>query len=126
MLHVDRNGYYGGECASLNLTHLWEKFRGKDVKPPEGYGSNRDWNVDLIPKFVMACGKLVKILLHTKVTKYLEWKSVAGTYVYQYQGAGLFTSEKFIHKVHVSVRGFFCSYDPFRYLPLTWRPSSPL
>ena len=66
MLHLDRNSYYGGDSASLNLTHLWEKFRAGE-KPPAEYGMNRDWNIDLIPKFIMACGKLVKILLHTKV-----------------------------------------------------------
>ncbi|KAF4691003.1 Rab GDP dissociation inhibitor beta, partial [Perkinsus olseni] len=98
VLHLDRNGYYGGDCASLNLTTLWDKFRPGE-KPPADYGSNRDWNVDLIPKFVMASGQLVKILLKTKVTRYLEWKSVEGTYVYQYQPAGLFSNEKFIHKV---------------------------
>ncbi|CAN0320186.1 unnamed protein product, partial [Ectocarpus sp. 13 AM-2016] len=27
VLHVDRNNYYGGECASLNLTNLYNKFR---------------------------------------------------------------------------------------------------
>lgn len=45
--------------------------------------SREDWNVDLVPKFIMACGKLVKILLHTKVTRYLEFKSVDGSYVYK-------------------------------------------
>ncbi|KAF4743934.1 Rab GDP dissociation inhibitor beta, partial [Perkinsus olseni] len=50
VLHLDRNGYYGGDCASLNLTTLWDKFRPGE-KPPADYGSNRDWNVDLIPKF---------------------------------------------------------------------------
>eukprot|EP00386_Alphamonas_edax_P006929 GDKI01022542.1.p2 GENE.GDKI01022542.1~~GDKI01022542.1.p2 ORF type:complete len:457 (+),score=172.81 GDKI01022542.1:72-1442(+) len=98
VLHVDRNNYYGGECASLNLTNLWKKYRG-DQKPPEKYGQNRDWNVDLIPKFVMACGNLVKVLLHTGVTRYLEWHSVEGTYVYQFQAAGLFSGAKYIHKV---------------------------
>lgn len=49
-------------------------FFSAGAKPPANYGSNRDWNVDLIPKFVMACGQLVKILLHTKVTRYLEWQ----------------------------------------------------
>ena len=29
----------------------------------------------------MACGKLVKILLHSKVTRYLDFKSVDGSYV---------------------------------------------
>jgi len=35
----------------------------------------------LIPKFLMASGLLVKVLLHTKVTAYLEFKSVEGSYV---------------------------------------------
>lgn len=42
-----------------------------------------DWNVDLVPKFIMACGKLVKILLHSKVTRYLEFKSIDGSYVFK-------------------------------------------
>ncbi|CAE8732228.1 unnamed protein product, partial [Polarella glacialis] len=98
VLHLDRNGYYGGECASLNITNLWQKFR-PGTTPPKELGANRDWNVDLIPKFIMASGDLVKILLKTKVSKYLEWKSCEGSYVYQYQEAGLFSSAKFIHKV---------------------------
>jgi Rab GDP dissociation inhibitor len=45
-----------------------------DTEPPQNYGANRDWNIDLIPKFVMSNGNLVKMLLHTKVTRYLEWQ----------------------------------------------------
>ena len=87
-------------------------------------GRGRDWNVDLIPKFLMANGKyswctvwknivwvtlptsdwllawdylclalthpwsfppgqLVKLLIHSGVTRYLEFKSVEGSYVYK-------------------------------------------
>jgi len=81
ILHVDRNNYYGADCASLNLTNLFKKFNETDV--PEHLGANRDYNVDLIPKFIMACGNLTKMLLHTKVTKYLEFKSIGGSYVYK-------------------------------------------
>lgn len=81
VLHIDRNGYYGADCASLNLTNLFEKFQAGDV--PSYLGSNRDYNVDLIPKFIMACGNLTKMLLHTKVTRYLEFKSIDGSYVYK-------------------------------------------
>ena len=81
VLHVDRNGYYGADCASLNLTNLFEKFQAGEV--PSYLGSNRDYNVDLIPKFIMACGNLTKMLLHTKVTRYLEFKSIDGSYVYK-------------------------------------------
>ena len=95
VLHVDRNEYYGAETASLNLTNLWAQFR-PGVDPPKEYGHNRDWNVDLIPKFIMANGKLVKMLLHTKVTKYLEWKCVDASYVTQHQKAGMMKKEKMI------------------------------
>eukprot|EP00922_Rhytidocystis_sp_ex-Travisia-forbesii_P064642 GHVS01096022.1.p1 GENE.GHVS01096022.1~~GHVS01096022.1.p1 ORF type:complete len:454 (+),score=64.75 GHVS01096022.1:53-1414(+) len=103
VLHIDANAYYGGESASLNLTNLYQKFRPNE-SPPVSLGANRDWNVDLVPKFVMACGQLVKMLLHTKVTRYLEWQVIEGTFVYQYQKAGLFTGPKYIHKVPASDR----------------------
>jgi len=91
VLHLDRNSYYGGDCASLNLTNLWEMYRPGTAVPAK-YGHNREWNIDVIPKFVMANGKLVKMLLKTTVDKYLDWKSVEGTYVYQYQKGGMFSS----------------------------------
>jgi len=64
-------------------------------------GKGRDWNVDLIPKFLMANGQLVslfdsvlpcslinfpfqvKLLVHTGVTRYLEFKSIEGSFVYK-------------------------------------------
>jgi Rab GDP dissociation inhibitor len=93
VLHLDRNGYYGAETASLNLSNLWGMFR-PGVTPPAEYGHNRDWNVDLIPKFIMANGLLVKMLLHTKVTRYLEWKCIDSSYVLQHQKAGMFSNAK--------------------------------
>ena len=48
----------------------------------------------------MANGKLVKMLLHTKVTKYLEWKCLDASYVAQFQKGGLLKSAKMaVHKV---------------------------
>ncbi|KXZ54169.1 hypothetical protein GPECTOR_5g266 [Gonium pectorale] len=82
VLHVDRNNYYGGESASLNLTQLYERFRG-GAAAPATLGANRDYNVDMVPKFMMANGKLVRVLLHTDVVKYLEFKAVDGSYVLQ-------------------------------------------
>jgi len=81
VLHVDRNGYYGADCASLNLTNLYAKFEAGE--PPSSLGTNRDYNVDLIPKLIMACGNLTKMLLHTKVTRYLDFKQIDGSYVYK-------------------------------------------
>ena len=99
ILQLDRNGYYGSDSASLNLTNLWKHFRpGTDV--PKQYGENRDWNVDLIPKYIMANGSLVKLLLKTNVSQYLEWKAVDGTFVYQFDKGGMFSKAKgVIHKV---------------------------
>ncbi|KAH7573415.1 hypothetical protein JRO89_XS03G0144900 [Xanthoceras sorbifolium] len=81
VLHMDRNDYYGGESTSLNLIQLWKRFRGND-QPPAHLGSSRDYNVDMIPKFMMANGTLVRVLIHTDVTKYLYFKAVDGSFVY--------------------------------------------
>ncbi|CAH8330229.1 unnamed protein product [Eruca vesicaria subsp. sativa] len=81
VLHMDRNDYYGGESTSLNLNQLWKKFRGED-KAPEHLGASRDYNVDMMPKFMMGNGKLVRTLIHTDVTKYLSFKAVDGSYVF--------------------------------------------
>jgi Rab GDP dissociation inhibitor len=83
VLHMDRNKYYGGESTSLTpLEELFKHFN-IDKALPEEYGRGRDWNVDLIPKFLMASGELVKLLIHTGVTRYLEFKSIDGSYVYK-------------------------------------------
>jgi Rab GDP dissociation inhibitor len=66
----------------LSLSNIYSKYK-PDSEPPAELGHSRDWNVDLIPKFIMACGDMVKILLHAKVTRYLEFKSIAGSYVYK-------------------------------------------
>eukprot|EP01128_Nolandella_sp_AFSM9_P002013 TRINITY_DN12408_c0_g1_i1.p1 TRINITY_DN12408_c0_g1~~TRINITY_DN12408_c0_g1_i1.p1 ORF type:complete len:457 (-),score=156.53 TRINITY_DN12408_c0_g1_i1:91-1419(-) len=80
VLHIDRNDYYGGECASLTLDQVWKHF-GLEGEPDAALGKVRQYNVDLVPKFLMANGTLVNMLLHTGVTRYLEFKSVSGSYV---------------------------------------------
>ncbi|CAN7937210.1 unnamed protein product [Ixodes hexagonus] len=87
VLHMDRNKYYGGESASITpLEDLFSKFSMPAFQQADEYGRSRDWNVDLIPKFLMANGQLVKLLIHTGVTRYLEFKSVEGSYVYKSGG----------------------------------------
>ncbi|MQL72255.1 hypothetical protein Taro_004573 [Colocasia esculenta] len=93
VLHMDRNDHYGGESSSLNLVQvlapfvtdmpyvLWKRFRGND-NPPEHLGASKEYNVDMIPKFMMANGSLVRVLIHTSVTKYLNFKAVDGNFVY--------------------------------------------
>ena len=101
ILQLDRNNYYGSDSASLNLTNLWKMFREGQNVPPQ-YGENRDWNVDLIPKFVMANGNLVKLLLKTNVSQYLEWKAVDGTFVYQWDKPMFGKAKGVIYKVPVT------------------------
>ena len=40
-----------------------------------------DWNIDLVPKLLMSNGELTNILVSTDVTRYLEFKQIAGSYV---------------------------------------------
>lgn len=77
---MDKNQYYGGESASI--TPL-EKFYELFGRTPKQLGSSKDWNIDLIPKFLMAQGELVKYLIDSGVTRYLEFKQVEGSYVYK-------------------------------------------
>lgn len=94
---------------SCPLFQLYKRFSLPD-SPPESMGRGRDWNVDLIPKFLMAngqshlsdgrmmveellteteacvfviAGQLVKMLLYTEVTRYLDFKVVEGSFVYK-------------------------------------------
>jgi Rab GDP dissociation inhibitor len=82
VLHIDRNDYYGGDCASLPLDQAWKYF-GEQGVPPASLGSAKQYSIDLVPKFLMANGTLVKMLLHTDVTRYLEFKSIEGSYVHK-------------------------------------------
>uniref|UniRef100_A0A672JUJ9 Rab GDP dissociation inhibitor n=1 Tax=Sinocyclocheilus grahami TaxID=75366 RepID=A0A672JUJ9_SINGR len=111
VLHMDRNSYYGGESASITpLEDLFKRF-SLPGSPPESMGKGRDWNVDLIPKFLMAnavtswnlssrpnkqqntmdddsvlfvfIGQLVRMLLITQVTRYLDFKVIEGSFVYK-------------------------------------------
>jgi len=91
---MDRNNYYGAESASMTpITDLYKIF-GKTLEPEDKYGRGRDWNVDLIPKFIMAHGELTKLLIHTDVTRYLEFKQIEGSYVFKRGGN--------VHKVPAS------------------------
>ncbi|KAJ1489299.1 GDP dissociation inhibitor-domain-containing protein, partial [Baffinella frigidus] len=89
VLHMDRNDYYGGASASVNLNQLFERFNAgvpaealgnsRDFNinlarkfimasgklKSEALGNSRDFNIDLAPKFIMASGKLVKMLVMT-------------------------------------------------------------
>ncbi|KAF8561171.1 hypothetical protein P879_09939 [Paragonimus westermani] len=82
VFHMDKNAYYGGNTASLTpLQALFDKF---DVSANlEQFQKGRDWNVDLIPKFIMANGKLVLLLMYTGVLRYLEFKQIEGSFVFQ-------------------------------------------
>eukprot|EP00298_Acanthocystis_sp_HF-20_P013894 c20552_g2_i2.p1 GENE.c20552_g2_i2~~c20552_g2_i2.p1 ORF type:complete len:449 (+),score=153.36 c20552_g2_i2:1241-2587(+) len=86
VLHLDKNDYYGGDSASLNLQQLFEHFRGAGSVPDEKkFADNKrlsDYNIDLIPKLIMANGSLVKMLVFTQVHRYIELGQIEGSYVY--------------------------------------------
>jgi len=82
VLHLDRNGYYGGASASLQLNQLYEAYK-KGETPRTDLGASRDYNVDVVPKLIMSMGNLVKALLHTNVTRYLDFKAIGGSYVFR-------------------------------------------
>jgi len=56
-------------------------------EPWTQYGRLNDWNIDLVPKFLISSGELTNILVSTDVTRYLEFRQIAGSYVQQGQGS---------------------------------------
>ena len=59
----------------------------KGEEPWKKYGRVNDWNIDLVPKLLMYNGELRNILVSTDVTRYLEFKQIAGSYVQVGSGA---------------------------------------
>ncbi|CZT19587.1 RAB proteins geranylgeranyltransferase component A (RAB escort protein) [Ramularia collo-cygni] len=89
VLHMDRNDHYGGEAASVNLETMFKKYGNYEAgtEPWKKYGRANDWNIDLVPKLLMSNGELTNILVSTDVTRYIEFKQIAGSYVQQGKGA---------------------------------------
>ncbi|GJD07601.1 Guanosine nucleotide diphosphate dissociation inhibitor At5g09550 [Galdieria sulphuraria] len=65
----------------LSLNQLYEKLKSDSEPDSAKLGRSRDYNIDLIPKFILSSGNLVRILTCTQVTKYLEFKLVDGSFV---------------------------------------------
>ncbi|KAI9812846.1 MAG: Rab GDP dissociation inhibitor alpha [Thelocarpon impressellum] len=88
VLHIDRNDHYGGEAASVNIEALFKKYGNysKADEPWKKYGRANDWSIDLVPKLLMSNGELTNILVSTDVTRYLDFKQIAGSYVQQGSG----------------------------------------
>jgi len=82
VLHMDRNDYYGADSASLNMIQMYKNFENEEKVPEDTLGRSRDYCIDQCPKFIIGCGDLVKMLIHTGVTRYLEFKHVGGSFVY--------------------------------------------
>ncbi|KAI7521305.1 secretory pathway gdp dissociation inhibitor, partial [Hortaea werneckii] len=80
---------YGGESSSVNLETLFKKYGNyqQGTEPWKKYGRPNDWNIDLVPKLLMSNGELTNILVSTDVTRYIEFRQVAGSYVQQGQGS---------------------------------------
>ena len=90
---LNKNEFFGEDCPSLNLTKLWSNFN-KGENPPEAYGEDKDWNIDLIPKIMMTNSPITKILTLTDVYHYIEWKNIEEAFVYQYDKGGMFSSAR--------------------------------
>ncbi|KAK2958050.1 putative Rab GDP dissociation inhibitor alpha [Blattamonas nauphoetae] len=79
VLHIDRNEYYGADCASLDLDRAFQRFK-KVEKAPASFGRSRDYNIDMVPKFPIADGQIMEAVIHTDVKRYMEFVKTAGAY----------------------------------------------
>lgn len=83
VLHMDGNtSHFGGESASL--TPLKSVFAAFGHRPPErDYDDGEEWKIDLISKFLLAEGHLLKLLVLTDVTENLRYKSLECHYYFK-------------------------------------------
>ncbi|KAK4694042.1 Rab GDP dissociation inhibitor, partial [Lecanoromycetidae sp. Uapishka_2] len=74
--------------AFAEARQLFKKYGNynKGDEPWKKYGRPNDWNIDQVPKLLMSNGELTNILVSTDVTRYLEFKQIAGSYVQQGSG----------------------------------------
>uniref|UniRef100_A0A1J3HKP7 Guanosine nucleotide diphosphate dissociation inhibitor 2 n=1 Tax=Noccaea caerulescens TaxID=107243 RepID=A0A1J3HKP7_NOCCA len=73
-------GWLQMHSSSELVLELW-KFRAEE-KAPEHIGFSRDYSANMMREFMMGNGKLVRVLIHKDVTKYLSFKAVDGSYVF--------------------------------------------
>lgn len=61
----------------IDVFKLFSKVYQHFGKPPVGdkYGRGRDWNVDLIPKFLMANGMEMQVPVRDLISKFLMTNS---------------------------------------------------
>ena len=89
---LDRNDYLGSDVASLNLKNLSKYFK-KEVENV-AVRKDLDWHVSLIPKFILANGSLVKIILKSDVGPFMDWKGIDGEFIYHFSKGGFFSKAK--------------------------------
>ena len=65
VLHSFKGAILHLQAVTRSL-QLYERFR-PGQKPPAKLGPSRDYNVDMVPKFIMAGGELVRVLVHTGI-----------------------------------------------------------
>ena len=51
--------------AFLPFLQLYERFRPGQT-PPKSLGPSRDYNVDMVPKFILSGGELVRSIFHSQ------------------------------------------------------------
>ncbi|XP_043830590.1 rab GDP dissociation inhibitor beta-like [Dromiciops gliroides] len=83
VLHVDRSAQHGGDSASLSPLDMAYRHFNVPGSPPATMGRGRAWKVDLLPKFLMASGQLVKILTHLDALRFLDFRVVDAGYLYK-------------------------------------------
>ncbi|XP_051824247.1 rab GDP dissociation inhibitor beta-like [Antechinus flavipes] len=83
VLHIDRNSIHGGDSASLSPLNIVYRHFNAPNSPPATMGRGHAWKIDLLPKFLMANGQLMKILTHLDVLHFLDFHVVDASFLYK-------------------------------------------
>ncbi|XP_036595699.1 rab GDP dissociation inhibitor beta-like [Trichosurus vulpecula] len=83
VLHVDRSARHGGESASLSPLDIAYRYFDVPGSPPATMGCGHAWKLDLLPKFLMAGGQLMKILTRLDALRFLDLRVVDASFLYK-------------------------------------------
>lgn len=86
VLHVDPNAYYGSEYeASFDLKTFIDQNEHILGPKYENFADDKNLNrkfiLDLCPRLLYANGSMVKLLVKSKICRYLEFRNVGGFFI---------------------------------------------
>lgn len=82
VLQIDKNATYGSELRTLAYSELASKF-GEEVQDKELEELDRHFCIDLVPKLMLADGKVREFLHKLNIFEVVDFVTIPGSFIYK-------------------------------------------